>query len=721
MALISTFGTYSIAKLGLYAANQALNVTGHNITNVQTPGYTRQALDQESLHMSSADRYVTGAVLHMGTGVMAPRVNQARDIYLDIRYRNENTSVGNLEEMTDGLDNLAAVLDEVAKGQDGEGVLEGMFNDAIDQMNALAAEGAGKDQYDTLFRSSMSTLTKQLNLTAKNLSNLKETRDKKLKEDIDATNSIIDQIRDLNTVIRKCSIYGDSALEQRDQRNVLLDELSHYMNIDVEYGEEEIGPGLTVEKLIVRTSGPIVDGDTLNTKEVHRLLIDGRDASEVLLRDGADEGDDPNYDLDLAQLTDSYGRTIVLQENDLGVVKNRDIGPVEDEEGIIHYRNLKEAEEAAEEFNNTSGNMGTEYHAEQEEDGSFTVHEYGTTVYLTTEDAAEALAEIKKDHNKHVNALGEVTRYDLRIIPGSASGQYEIHQFEVFRGEVQLGDMELEGALLSDRELLTEKGVFASAADLKGDPNAASKRGIPYYQKSLDALANQLAAVLNEANQIPDETIYETTYMESFDQDGGVIRTLEFVDADGNVVTGDKSRYQLKPEYSEYNGGVLLSNHSNSNDDTGITAANISISRNWASGSFRVLRSTEPNPPSTAKDNLTHICNVLNGYHEFHTNIEGVYEKADSSEAFFTGTFQSMLTDHVVAHLASDQRNANTMLNNRTASADEVYVNRDGVMGVDLNDEASNLMMYQQSYAAACRLMTAFDEMIDRLVNGMAV
>ncbi|MBR4212034.1 MAG: hypothetical protein IKR84_06585, partial [Oscillibacter sp.] len=505
MSLVSTFGTYSIAKLGLYAASKALEVTGNNITNVQTDGYTRQSLDQESLHMASADRYATANVLHMGTGVLVPSVSQSRDIYLDIRYRNENSSVGNLDSKKDGLDNIASILDEVAKGEDGEGVLEGMFNDAIDQMNALAAEGAGKDQYDTLFRSSMSTLTKQINLTAHNLENLQQTRTDKLQEDMDRVNDIISSIRELNTSIRKCSIYGDSALEQRDQRNVLLDDLSTFMQIEVEYGEEEIGPGLSVEKLIVRTG-----------TEPHRTLIDGRYASEVLFRDGATEGDNPNYDLDLAELTDAYGRTVVLQENDLGVVKNRDIGAVVGEDGaIIHYRNMKEAEEAAAEMNKDA--IGTEFHAEVEEDGSFTVHEYGTTVYTKSEDAALALAEIKKDHNKHVNSLGEVTRYDLRIL--DSGGQFEIHQFEVFRGEVQTQDTELGGALLADREILTEKGIFASEADLARDSNAASKRGIPYYRKTLDVLANTLANEINKANQLPDETVYESTWVESIDQD----------------------------------------------------------------------------------------------------------------------------------------------------------------------------------------------------------
>jgi len=46
---ISTFGAFTTARLGIYAAQKALDVTGHNITNINTPGYTRQRLDQMRL------------------------------------------------------------------------------------------------------------------------------------------------------------------------------------------------------------------------------------------------------------------------------------------------------------------------------------------------------------------------------------------------------------------------------------------------------------------------------------------------------------------------------------------------------------------------------------------------------------------------------------------------------------------------------------------------
>lgn len=64
-----------------------------------------------------------------------------------------------------------------------------------------------------------------------------------------------------------------------------------------------------------------------------------------------------------------------------------------------------------------------------------------------------------------------------------------------------IGDTDLYGSLQSIRELLSEEGDFSSAADAAMDPDAASKRGIPYYQKMLDSLAFEFATQMNALNQ----------------------------------------------------------------------------------------------------------------------------------------------------------------------------------------------------------------------------
>ena len=66
----------------------------------------------------------------------------------------------------------------------------------------------------------------------------------------------------------------------------------------------------------------------------------------------------------------------------------------------------------------------------------------------------------------------------------------------------EFDDNDLYGAIQADREMLTEEGEFATKNTIDGvDENAAIKRGIPYYQKSLDLLAQQFAKTYNEANK----------------------------------------------------------------------------------------------------------------------------------------------------------------------------------------------------------------------------
>jgi flagellar hook-associated protein 1 FlgK len=85
--------------------------------------------------------------------------------------------------------------------------------------------------------------------------------------------------------------------------------------------------------------------------------------------------------------------------------------------------------------------------------------------------------------------------------------------------------------------------------------------------------------------------------------------------------------------------------------------------------------------------------------------------------SMFNGTFQEMLTN-MSGVLGDDIRSDQVLLNNYEAAATELDSSRESVSGVELNDEAMNLMTYQKAYAAACRLMTTLDEALDKLING---
>ena len=111
MSTISTFSGFTMARLGIMASQKALEVTGNNISNINTPGYTRQALDQRALYIGGADRYASQFDVRVGAGTLTTGVSQLRDPYLDIRFRNENANVGFYSSKVNVLDQLSSIFD----------------------------------------------------------------------------------------------------------------------------------------------------------------------------------------------------------------------------------------------------------------------------------------------------------------------------------------------------------------------------------------------------------------------------------------------------------------------------------------------------------------------------------------------------------------------------------------------------------------------------------
>ena len=695
MSSLSTFGTFTMARLGIWASQQALNVTGNNISNVNTEGYSRQEINLYNVSATGADRYQSKFDIRVSGGAVVDDINQMRDKYLDIRYRDEMASVGAMDAKADGLNQLATIFDEVGRGEDGEGLLEARLEYMIQQVETLSAQGAGMDEFDSMLRESASTFVELMRNRADELNRLADNMEKGFRQDLDTVNSLLSRIQELNVSIRKSQVYGSQALTQQDERNKLIDELSEYMKIDVQYISENLGENVYVDKLIIRTGGV-----------PQRTLVDGIYAAQFSVREGSD-----NFDLDLSALKDAYGRTNPQRTN-LGAVAG----------GF--------ADEAAAEAALAD-----------------------TAAYPVT----------GKDDDRDSSTYGSLYEYEYSVVevPGENEGDpstYAIHKIQVSRGAAELTDTELYGALQSEREILTEKGVYATSQDLANDTNASTKRGIPFYQKALDTLANTFADLLNRANMLDDtqgknpdgSPIYrdESTRLYEYETlsdlgdgytetDGIVylngVATGQTVDSAGFVLDAkgyrtvkvDHEGYYALSDYANehgYNGGgALFSNDGRGNDLTGITAANISISASWANGSFRVLSSTKPDAASRENDNLNRILNILTEQHEYTPVMDGLNtgdDTPDSTLIYFTGSFQELLTTHMTGTLATDINTAQTMLDNYNVTADELYVNRDAVMGVDLNDEAVNMMMYQKSYAAACRLMTMYDEMLDKLING---
>ncbi len=563
----STFGCFSTARLGIYAAQKGLDVTGNNITNINTPGYTRQRLDQVSLVTTASDKYFSQYNTRVGQGVLTTGVSQIRDPGLDLLYRSAQAHVGSYGQMLSGLDDIASILDEVGKG-DGEqddGVILNQMNDLRDLISQAITSGMDGGT-DRLIYASAKALCRLFNKAANDLTELKGTYESYLEQDVSRVNTILTSIQELNVSIRNADIRGDEALELRDERNRLLDELSSYVKIDVKYSDENVGAGLVVEKLTVS----LATGDK-NT------LVDGEYASQLSL--GTVPMPNPDYD----------GVNVMDQ------------------------------------FLDPNGNP--------------------------TNDPALAAQILDDTYPVTVTGLKDL---DGVLKPGAADAPLE--------------DTDLYGSIQSLREILTEKGEYSTQNDVNNvDPDAAIKRGIPYYQMALDSLAKEFAEQMNALN------------------------------TPGAGVSGE---------------GALFSMGSNNNDTTNITASNISVSQAWGEGNVTMIASQDPNASSGDTSNLAAFLNLFTKKQAFDPkDVAG----ADAVGAIYNGSFEDMLL-RIQSTLAEDQMTTGDVYNNYTLTSNEIYTDRDSVSGVDLNDEATNLMVYQKAYAAACRLMTTLNTALDSLL-----
>ncbi|MYL59130.1 flagellar hook-associated protein FlgK, partial [Virgibacillus halodenitrificans] len=110
---MSTFHGLEMAKQALFAQQSALYTTGHNISNANTKGYTRQRVNFETMNpYPAAARNRPELPGQMGTGVQTGSIQRVRDSYLDVQFRAENSKSGYWSTMSDALTRLEGVMNE---------------------------------------------------------------------------------------------------------------------------------------------------------------------------------------------------------------------------------------------------------------------------------------------------------------------------------------------------------------------------------------------------------------------------------------------------------------------------------------------------------------------------------------------------------------------------------------------------------------------------------
>jgi flagellar hook-associated protein 1 FlgK len=234
----STFGGIETSLRGLRAQQLALDVTGHNISNANTPGYSRQVAN-----MKATDPYAVPTMnrLNMagqiGTGVSVTQIQRMRDQFVDRRTQYENASLGYWDARQRSFDHLEVTLAEPADLETGASIGYHLneFWSALQQLgNANRPDNVA---VRSVVREKGNNLCDTIRSTYNQLIALQEDVNAELAVRIGRINSLAEQIAGLNGEIAKISAVGDAPNDLMDQREVLVAELSKMTSIAIQSDE----------------------------------------------------------------------------------------------------------------------------------------------------------------------------------------------------------------------------------------------------------------------------------------------------------------------------------------------------------------------------------------------------------------------------------------------------------------------------------------------------
>ena len=217
---MSIYGILSTGRTALLTQQKAIDVTGHNIANVNTDGYSRQRVNMETNEPYSSQPGQTG------TGVRAAEIQRIYDRFLGAQINNENQNLGNWETQKGVLERVEIIFDESS----GYGLNQAMseFWNAWQDLANNPSDYAGR----AALLAKSETMTATFNNICSNLEQIQTDIDTSIMGTVKEINSIAERIAGLNQKIALTEVGGQNANDYRDSRDLLLNELSLMINID---------------------------------------------------------------------------------------------------------------------------------------------------------------------------------------------------------------------------------------------------------------------------------------------------------------------------------------------------------------------------------------------------------------------------------------------------------------------------------------------------------
>jgi len=662
----STFSGFTIAQLAMTASQRAIDVTGQNIANINTKGYTRQRVDLASFNTRGADSMSTGPGSKIGYGVEITGISQIRDPFLDVQFRNQIAKVGTADARQTTLDQLADIFDETDKE-----ALKKALSDLSSSLDQLSAN-ANNSEFDSIVRSRAQVIVNYIHQKAADLKSVREETINGLENtDIPAINGLLSDIGELNDAIWKSQVQGNPALELLDKRNDKLDELAGYLPISVTYKDVVVSNGTKYDYPVVSFRGsdgvtyPLTAGE--HGENVASISMKRNKVPDGTVSISLIPASDFPSDADVSSLETNI--TDYLKEGTLkGTVdvlnKSGEMdNPSSDYRGIGYYEKSFEAfvQTFANTFNELNGNMQP-----------YTGVTQLPTIGTASKDSKTNEAVFSMNYSK-------------------ATGNF-------LRGEK-----------------ITVNGKTYTFGDGTGTDEIAIGDTL---EKSLQNLADELnssPSMLVDGNEVPGKWSYASGKLE-WRSNIAVTTNVDSIQTTGkediSVV------YKANPLNIKNFDLFQTSDGSNR-----FTASNIKISDDWMNNSIHIISSHKEDAGSTANDNIIKMLKSLTDervfkYEYTYMDTNGVAQTGYITH--YTGNF-SQCYSNLENTQGIDSSANQAILNNHISVLQQTADSKDAVSGVSLDEEGISLMQYQRSFSAAARLMTTLDEALNTLINNTGI
>lgn len=654
----STFFGLTIGASGLNAFQASINTTANNISNVQTEGYSKQVTNLEaSSSLRVFQRYGT-----TGTGVTAKSVTQLRDQYYDEKYWNNQSKYGEFDKKVYYMNQIENYFTDNSTVEGFSTIYSKMFN-ALDTVSDSAGDSSKRNE----FISDASELMTYFNTMANELQELQATINDEIKTTVDNVNSIAEKIAQLNKQINVIEMENGHANELRDERALLVDELSQI--VPVEVNEEDV----------TNTNYPDMNtGATIFTVKLNgRLLVDTYNYNTLTTKTREEHDNQSDIDglYDVAW-SDSGATLNINGKNMTGALR-----------ALFQIRDGNNAE-------NLTGKVASATN------NSITIKDPSITSIASMNMAKQGVLTVGNTEYS----------YDGFSATTDAEGNIESYTFYLKQPVSDTVANRLTGG----------NAYVGEDVDFKG---------IPYYQNQLNTFLRSLAKKFND--------IEETGY----DQTGAKMGAFFVAD---DLTNGGE--FDFSDEYHDiaYNAetkkfvSTTTSDSGDTDDDT--TTEKKSMTFFSDAGTAQIAGSTTSSGKYNTYYLLTALnCDVAEATKEnpqimstqtsdpLHPTGTDTYDIVDQLMTLQTNTIihrgygGDKFLQCIYSDITVDGQECSVFLENYTNIQKSIDDQRTSISGVDEDEEAINLIKFQNAYNLSSKCISVLAEMYDRLITQTGV